>query len=95
VRQGVLRVEGSDFVLTPHGTACLQERGVDVPTARSRRRVFARRCLDWSERRDHVSGALGAAIFTQWEAQDWIVRDAHGRAVVSRPRAAPSCPPRA
>jgi hypothetical protein len=59
VQQDVLRVEGSDFVLTPQGMAFLRQQGVDVPQATRRRRAFARRCLDWSERRDHLAGALG------------------------------------
>lgn len=79
LRQDVLRVAGADFVLTPRGQAFLQERGVAMPEARSRR-MFARRCLDWSERRDHVAGALGAAILTHWKAQGWIARDAGSRA---------------
>jgi len=84
-RQDVLRVEGSDFVLTAPGATFLREHGVDVPAAAARRRVFARRCLDWSERRDHLAGALGAAIFTHWEAQGWITCCDHSRAVVLTP----------
>jgi hypothetical protein len=68
VQQDVLRVEGSDFVLTPQGLAFLRHQGVDVPQATRSRRAFARRCLDWSERRDHLAGALGAALFATWEA---------------------------
>ncbi len=88
LRQDVLRVEGSDFALTPHGAAFLRERGVDLPAAGGpgRRRAFARRCLDWSERRDHLAGALGAAILTHWQAQGWIVRHDHSRAVALTPR---------
>ncbi len=88
LRQDVLRVEGSDFALTPEGAAFLRERGVDVPAATGpgRRRVFARRCLDWSERRDHLAGALGAAVFAHWEAQGWITRHDHSRAVALTPQ---------
>src|SRR4051794_11750987 len=38
--------------------------GVDVTTARASRRQFARPCLDWTERREHLAGALAAAIAT-------------------------------
>ncbi len=88
LRQDALRVEGSDFALTPQGAAFLRERGVDVPaaTGTGRRRAFARRCLDWSERRDHLAGALGAAIFAHWEAQGWIARHDHSRAVALTPQ---------
>ena len=76
----VLRVEGSDFALTAAGATFLRERGVDVPAA-TERPAFARRCLDWSERRDHLAGALGAAVFTAWEAQGWVARRERGRAL--------------
>ncbi len=64
----------------------LREHEVDLPAAESRRRVFARRCLDWSKRRDHLAGALGAAIFTHWEARAWIARRDHTRAIVLTPQ---------
>ncbi len=88
LQQDALRVEGSDFTLTPEGAAFLRERGVDVPAATGPgpRRAFARRCLDWSERRDHLAGALGAAIFAYWEAQGWIARHAQCRAVALTPQ---------
>ncbi len=75
-----IRVAGSDFTLTATGAAFLAERGVDVP-APSTRRAFARRCLDWSERRDHVAGALGAAVFAAWESQGWVTREERSRAL--------------
>jgi DNA-binding transcriptional ArsR family regulator len=80
VRQELLRVQGANFLLTAEGTRLLQRRGVSVPPATTRRR-FARRCLDWSEWRDHVAGALGAALLTAWEAHGWVRRQAQSRAV--------------
>ncbi len=80
VEREALRVEGSDFALTSAGATFLRERGVVVPVPTGRR-AFARRCLDWSERRDHVAGALGAAIFVAWETQGWVARRERGRAL--------------
>jgi hypothetical protein len=54
---------------------------VDVAAAQARRRQFACRCLDWSERRDHLGGALGAAIAQQLHALRWIERRKHSREV--------------
>jgi DNA-binding transcriptional ArsR family regulator len=79
-----LRLAGSDFALTSAGAVFLAERGVDVP-APTTRRAFARRCLDWSERRDHLAGALGAAIFAAWERQGWVARSDHSRALQLTP----------
>jgi hypothetical protein len=52
----------SAFQLTADGAAALGRLGVDVATARRARRRFAGACLDWTERRPHLGGALGAAV---------------------------------
>src|SRR5919204_763826 len=76
-----------DRLLTPEleatrkGSRRLAEIGVDVGGAAEARRPFARRCLDWSERRDHLAGALGAAIATRCFELGWIERTPSSRAV--------------
>src|SRR6266852_6171261 len=62
VRRQLLKPSGRDFLLTASGARFLGRLGVDVETARKERRAFARQCLDWSERRAHLAGALGAAV---------------------------------
>lgn len=75
----------SQLLLTPRGTRALAALGVDVNAARARRRQFACRCLDWSERRDHLGGALGAALADHLQAQRWIERKKHSRVVKVTP----------
>lgn len=67
--------------LTPSGERAMARLGVDVEAAAARRRLFACRCLDWSERRDHLGGALGAALAHQLLALRWIERRKHTRVV--------------
>jgi hypothetical protein len=55
--------------------------GVDVASARGQRRRFAYPCLDWSERRPHVGGALGAALLRLALKRRWIVPDLDSRAL--------------
>jgi DNA-binding transcriptional ArsR family regulator len=62
VRRRILRPAGRDFLLTASGARLLGRLGVDVEKTRGERRAFARQCLDWSERRAHLAGALGAAV---------------------------------
>src|SRR5207302_3277056 len=62
VRRQLLKPTGRDFLLTTSGARFLGRLGVDVEKARKERRAFARQCLDWSERRAHLAGALGAAV---------------------------------
>jgi len=82
--KGWLRGEEEDanqLALTPKGEKSLSQLGLDVEAARGRRRLFACRCLDWSERRDHLGGALGAALAEHFRAARWIERQKHSRVV--------------
>jgi DNA-binding transcriptional ArsR family regulator len=81
VKQGILRKEADSFSVTRRGTAWFAELGIDVETARALRRKFAATCLDWSERRDHLGGALGAALAERLVDLGWIARKRNSRAV--------------
>ncbi|HEX4965900.1 MAG TPA: winged helix-turn-helix domain-containing protein [Thermoanaerobaculia bacterium] len=81
VRQGCLVPGGVDYELTPDGARLLTDLGVDVAAAAAERRRFARTCLDWSERRDHLAGSLGAALLVRLFELQWIERTAASRAV--------------
>lgn len=67
---------------TSAGEKALKALGLDLPELRSKRRQFACTCLDWSERRDHLGGALGAALAQHFTQQDWITRKKHSRVVL-------------
>lgn len=69
------------YEITGVGRAALGELGVDVAAARAQRRRFACGCLDWSERRPHLAGALGAALLNLSLQRRWIVRDLDSRAL--------------
>jgi DNA-binding transcriptional ArsR family regulator len=67
--------EGSDaFSLTAKGERFLAEFAIDLPSLRAQRRSFARPCLDWTERRHHVAGSVGAALLDHFLAQQWLRR---------------------
>jgi DNA-binding transcriptional ArsR family regulator len=63
-------------------TSVFSELGIDLDEVRSKRRPFALRCLDWSERRPHVAGALGAAIAARALAAGWVERRPDTRALL-------------
>ena len=69
------------FDLTHDGCTGLATLGVDVDAARNLRRRFAYGCLDWSERRMHVAGALGLALFKAFLARKWVERELDSRAL--------------
>jgi DNA-binding transcriptional ArsR family regulator len=71
-----------DWQLTGTGELFCGRIGVDLSEARKAdSRHFARQCLDWSERRPHISGALGAAIADTFFKKGWAERLRRGRTV--------------
>jgi hypothetical protein len=69
------------YDLTRDGETALRARNVDIDTARKARRRFAFACLDWTERRPHLGGALGVAILHALEAAGAIQHDDVSRTV--------------
>jgi DNA-binding transcriptional ArsR family regulator len=82
----VLGDEGGE--VTPAGMEFLTRLGVDLAGARERRRMFCRPCLDWTERRSHIGGAVGAAIAQRCFELKWIehVRDSRALTVTAAGR---------
>lgn len=70
-----------EFEVTEAGVASLAEFGVDVTALRRQRRRLAAACLDWTQRRPHLNGALGAAITTRLLDTGWLERGQHRRSV--------------
>ncbi len=70
----------ADYKLTSAGKEWFADFGIDLCELESLRRSFARRCLDWSERRPHLAGVLGAALFLRLQELTWLVKE-KGRSV--------------
>ncbi|MBB3142381.1 ArsR/SmtB family transcription factor [Halomonas organivorans] len=71
----------SDYRLSEEGERVFHDMGVDVRAVRARRRRFARPCMDWSMRRPHLAGALGAALLDHAIGRAWVRRELDGRAL--------------
>ena len=69
------------YELTPAGTKAIQGLGIDLEATLKLRRRFACACLDWSERRPHLGGALGAALLNLALRRKWVTRDLDCRAL--------------
>jgi DNA-binding transcriptional ArsR family regulator len=72
---------GHVYEITPSGTKAFGALGIDVEATRALRRRFAFACVDWSERRPHVGGALGAAVLKVALKRKWVVQDLDSRAL--------------
>lgn len=71
----------SAYDLSLEGTRAFEALGIDIEATRRLRRRFACACLDWSERRPHVGGALGAALLRIALKRKWVVQDLDSRAL--------------
>jgi DNA-binding transcriptional ArsR family regulator/DNA-binding PadR family transcriptional regulator len=81
-KSGVIRAQGErNFELGPRGKRWFAKLGIDVDELRRSRRCFARQCIDWTERRPHIAGILGAALCSRLVALGWIARRRETRAV--------------
>jgi DNA-binding transcriptional ArsR family regulator len=73
---------GADGVqLAPAGLQAMHSLGIDTGALASKRRSFCRTCLDWSERRHHLAGALGSALLARFEELGWARRARDSRVV--------------
>jgi len=81
VEGGSLRLRAGVFDCTPAGTRWFRELGMDVNRLRAERRRFAHACLDWTERRHHLAGSLGAAMLAQFIGAGWLERRDSDRAL--------------
>jgi DNA-binding transcriptional ArsR family regulator len=80
-----LRASSDGLAVTLEGQAVFASIGIDVSGLLMRRRPLARPCLDWSERRDHLAGSLGAALLDRSLALGWARRAESSRAVSITP----------
>jgi DNA-binding transcriptional ArsR family regulator len=69
------------YDVTRDGTKAFEALGIDLEATRTLRRRFACACLDWSERRPHVGGALGAALLKVALKRKWVTQDLDSRAL--------------
>lgn len=81
LNSGILLEEEDRYTVTEHGKKFFADFGVDLNEAATKRRLFSHQCLDWSERRHHLAGALGNALLERVLELDWVRRLPGTRAV--------------
>jgi DNA-binding transcriptional ArsR family regulator len=73
-RSYIRRSGRREYEVDREGESWFLAWGVDIGGARQSRRAFALQCLDWTERRPHIAGALGAAILSRLLSLGWLAR---------------------
>jgi DNA-binding transcriptional ArsR family regulator len=80
-RAGAFTLDADGVQLTPAGRLIVEELGIDIAALANTRRRFCRTCLDWSERRHHLAGALGSVLLARFEQLGWARRESGSRVV--------------
>jgi DNA-binding transcriptional ArsR family regulator len=71
--RGLLELDELErFVITPAGSSAFGDLGIDVERLSEAPRPLTRACTDWSERRHHLAGSLGAALAFELLRRDWV-----------------------
>jgi DNA-binding transcriptional ArsR family regulator len=78
---GLFAGKGEKLRLTARGETFVTGFGIDLDALARGRRALCKECLDWSQRRHHLAGGLGAALLERVYALHWARRDRHSRAV--------------
>ena len=85
VSKRLLLRRGAELALSRKGEAALREFGIDLEAARHSRRALCKECLDWSVRRSHLAGTLGAALLDRFYELGWARRVPQTRIVAFTP----------
>jgi DNA-binding transcriptional ArsR family regulator len=82
LRQKLIVYRDKELDVTSKGVQWFAGLGIDCGEVRQQRRAFAKPCLDWTERRHHLAGSLGAALLGKMLEAHWLRRTAQSRAVI-------------
>ena len=85
VERGHVTIEDDAGEVTASGVAFLEGLGVGLTRRSKSRRIFCRPCLDWSERRPHLAGHVGAALCAHFVDADWVRQTRESRALKITP----------
>jgi DNA-binding transcriptional ArsR family regulator len=84
-RRGYLDGAEGNVLVTTKGARALDAFGIDVAELTLLRRPVCKNCLDWSARRPHLAGSLGAALLDRFYALKWARREKDSRVVTFTP----------
>ncbi len=79
--RGALRLDGTTYALTDQSASFFAALGIDLEEAAAKRRAFARACTDWTERKPHLAGSLGASLRERFLAAGWVERNGADRSL--------------
>ena len=82
LKQKIIALEKTEYTITNKGKKFFNDFEIDTEALKKQRRFFARPCLDWSERKYHLAGTLGAALLKELLSRDYFRKVKNSRAVI-------------
>lgn len=86
INGGFIHEKDNQYDCTAKGVLQFEELGIEIDKLKELKRKFAYPCLDWSERKHHLGGALGAALLEYMLANDWVRKKKHTRELMLTPK---------
>lgn len=82
IKQKIIGLNASDYFLTKKGEKFFSDLEINTEELKKHRRIFAKPCLDWSERKHHLAGSLGAALLDKMLSWNWLRKTNRSRAII-------------
>ncbi|MEO6173590.1 MAG: helix-turn-helix transcriptional regulator [Flavobacterium circumlabens] len=81
LKQNIILDSDAKFEVSPEGVKWFSDFGINLEDLKKQRRLFLKPCLDWSERKNHIAGSIGAFLLDKMIADDWLRRTKDSRAI--------------
>jgi predicted transcriptional regulator len=81
LEQKIIIEKNGIFEISAEGEKWFLDFGINLEDAQKQKRIFLKPCLDWSERRNHIAGSIGALLLDKMISEDWLRRNKNSRAV--------------
>jgi DNA-binding transcriptional ArsR family regulator len=82
LKQQFIYKQDNSFEVSPEGETWFNSLSIDVDLLKKQKRSFARPCLDWSERKHHLAGSLGAALLNRMIVDGWVRKEKDSRTMI-------------
>ncbi|WP_035650172.1 helix-turn-helix transcriptional regulator [Flavobacterium sp. ASV13] len=82
LEQNIIKENNNAFEISTEGKKWFSDFGINLEDAQKQKRIFLKPCLDWSERRNHISGSVGTLLFNKMLKEDWLRKTENSRAII-------------